>query len=57
MIGVFVGSYPYLRKIPSLNSDLFRLKLYLLSGKALSHLEAPFSEASSIAYLSFLIRS
>ena len=42
---VLVGSHQYLRQIPSLNSDLFRLKLHLLSAKALSQFEAPFSEA------------
>ena len=52
MSGVLVGSHPYLKYIPSLNSDLFRFKLYLLSGRALSQLEDPFSEARSIAYLS-----
>ena len=29
--GVFGGSHPYLRCIPSLNSDLLREKLYFLS--------------------------
>ena len=52
MSGVLVGSHPYLKEIPYLNSDLFRLKLYLFNGKALSQLDAPFSEARSIAYLS-----
>ena len=51
MSGVLVGSNPYLKQIPSLNTDLFRLKLYLFNGKALSQLEAPFAEARSIAFL------
>ena len=38
--------------MPSMNSNLIRLNLYLLSGKALSHLVAPFTEARSILYLS-----
>ena len=38
--------------MPSLNSDFFSLMLYLLSVKALSQLEAPFSEARSIPFLS-----
>ena len=42
---VLVYSHPYLKKIPS-------LKLYLLSGKTLSQLKAPFSEARSIELLS-----
>ena len=38
--------------MPSMNSNLIRLNLYLLSGKALSHLVAPLTEARSILYLS-----
>ena len=52
MSGVLVGSHLYLNQIPSLSSDLLGLKLHLLSGRALSQLYAPFSEAKSIAYLS-----
>ena len=55
--GGLIGSHQYLKQIPSLNSDLFRLKLYLLSAKPLNQLEAPFSEARSIAYLSISFKA
>ena len=57
MSGFLVGCQPYLRKLPSLNSDLFRLKFFLLSGNALSQLEALFSGARLVAFLSVSFRA
>ena len=53
---MLVGSHPYLRYIPSRNSDSFRLKLYLLSGKSVNQFESPFSEAHLSAYFSLSLK-
>ncbi len=50
--GVFFNGHPYLIFIASWNSPLFMLKPLSSSGRAVSHIDAPFSCARSIALFS-----
>ena len=50
---VLVGSPPYLKIKPSLNSDLFSLKVYLFSGKALNQVETPFERPRELRFHQF----